>query len=214
MLFGVIILHGENYQIMTSNEFGEKTIHMYKKTRVQRKQGRGGQSKNRIERLRQESVHNYIKMATEHAMTVFIKEGHPIISSLLICGSGMKKEMIQEYLTIPIPYYIQSIDVGDDITPYLLNMIKKQTGIDEQKEIEMLSNLIIQQPDYLVFGVSYIIDELNQNSIERIYINEENEKIYKTALKLDNFKTTIIKSNWLNQYGGIIGKRYIPCILN
>ena len=121
--YGILQVYGEKTIVQISNEFAEvKTIDI-KTTKLQKKQSHGGQSKNRIERLRQESIHNYLKLAGEKAMLAFVKNGIPIIKALLIIGPGMKKDQIQEYINIPVIIMVKSADVDDPISPLLLELI-------------------------------------------------------------------------------------------
>jgi peptide subunit release factor 1 (eRF1) len=129
--YGIIKIFGEKTTIQIVNEFAEITTLDVKTTVLQRNQSHGGQSKNRIERLRQESIHNYLALAAEKAIRAFVKDGVPIIKSLLIVGPGMKKSQIIEYINesalMNTPITVRAVekeDVSLSPTYFRLNCIK------------------------------------------------------------------------------------------
>jgi peptide chain release factor subunit 1 len=60
------------------------------------KQGRGGQSKNRFERIRIEKRHNYLRKVAELATILFISGDRPNIKGLILAGSASFKEKLAE----------------------------------------------------------------------------------------------------------------------
>ena len=56
------------------------------------KQGRGGQSKNRFERLRQEKRHNYLKKVCEMAVANFITNDLCNVDGLIVAGASFFKD--------------------------------------------------------------------------------------------------------------------------
>ncbi len=162
---------------------------------MQRKQCRGGASKNRIERLREETVHNYLKLASEKAYTYFVKDGIPIIQSLLILGPGMKKIDIQEYLKIDVPIYINSIENECDIKEYVMNMILEESSKDEEKHINHLQNLMRTNPDILSFGKDI---DLTDSNIKCIYADKN----------ISGKQVIILSSGFLKQFDHMICELY------
>jgi hypothetical protein len=196
--FGILRVFGEKTIVQISNEFSEiKTISV-KTTKLQKKQGRGGQSKNRIERLREETVHNYLKLASEKAMAAFVKDGQIKIQALLIVGSGMKREVIKEYLQLPIPYYTYALNSEeDDISEYLTAMIKSEMDDESNIHIKYIEDLIRQQPDLLVFGAEiYDVPKLKTVYTDHDCIPPAASKVIK------------LRHGSLQKYGGVIGERY------
>jgi hypothetical protein len=174
---------GEKTTIQTANEFVEiKTIDT-KTTKLQRNQSHGGQSKNRIERLRQESIHNYLKLAGEKAMNAFVKEGVPIIKALLIVGPGMKKEQITEYINIDVPTMVKSADLNTPIMPFIFELISNTSSTEYSKQLKEIDMLLSKSADMLAFG-----DDLKSDNIKIIYDNP-----------------LVIQ-----KYGGPVGIRYYP----
>lgn len=183
--YGILQVYGEKTIVQISNEFAEvKTIDI-KTTKLQKKQSHGGQSKNRIERLRQESIHNYLKLAGEKAMLAFVKNGIPIIKALLIIGPGMKKDQIQEYINIPVIIMVKSADVDDPISPLLLELIATCSSNKNATALKEIDDLLIKQPDMLVFG-----DEIKSDEVRIVH---------------DNPLIT-------QKYGGPVGIRYFAAI--
>lgn len=183
--YGILQVYGEKTIVQISNEFAEvKTIDI-KTTKLQKKQSHGGQSKNRIERLRQESIHNYLKLAGEKAMLAFVKNGIPIIKALLIIGPGMKKDQIQEYINIPVIIMVKSADVDDPISPLLLELIATCSSNKNATALKEIDDLLIKQPDMLVFG-----DEIKSDEVRIVH---------------DNPLVT-------QKYGGPVGIRYFAAV--
>lgn len=198
--YGILQVFGEKTTILLSNEFAEcKTIDI-KTTKVQKKQCRGGQSKNRIERLREETIHNYLKLASEKAIKAFTKDGQPIIKALLLVGPGLKKEKMTSYLELKVPFYIYNVDSENSplISEYLTHMIETENNVDDSKHIDKLTNLLTMSPGLLAFGDD-IKTSLDDKNISRIY----------SSVKIDvDVPNIIINSSFLSAYGGMIGVKY------
>jgi hypothetical protein len=108
--FGILQVFGEETIVQICDEYlALKTLDV-KTTKLQKRQDRGGQSQNRIARLRLETIHNYLKSAGEKAEHAYLTNGLPNIEALLIVGPGLKKEQILNYINIPVEKFICSID--------------------------------------------------------------------------------------------------------
>lgn len=165
-MYGILKVFGEKTTIQIANEFVEIRTIDIKTTKLQRNQSHGGQSKNRIERLRQESIHNYLKLAGEKAMNAFVKDGLPIIKALLIVGPGMKKEQITEYINIGVPTMVKSADLSTPITPLLIELIANTSSTEYSKQLKEIDILLSKSTDMLAFG-----DDLKSDNIKVIYDN-------------------------------------------
>ena len=61
-IYGVVEIYGEEYYISTLNNLKEFNTIYKGGTKLQKRQNRGGQSQNRIARLRLETVHIYLQL--------------------------------------------------------------------------------------------------------------------------------------------------------
>ena len=89
--YGVVQIYGEDAVIQVCDETLQIKTVGKKSTKLQRKHCRGGQSQNRIARLRDESIHEYLKSVGEKITTAFMTDGQPNVSDILILGHGLKK---------------------------------------------------------------------------------------------------------------------------
>jgi peptide subunit release factor 1 (eRF1) len=162
--YGILKVFGEETVVQISNEFGEvKTIDV-KTTKLQKRQDRGGQSQNRIARLRLETIHNYLKSAAEKATAAFVSEGVPNVNAILVVGSGLKKEQILEYLNIKVPIYVKTINLTEDYSNYIFEMIAEVGKNKETRELNEVLELMAKTPDLLLFG-----DEVNDDTVKKKY---------------------------------------------
>lgn len=166
-LFGVMQIYGEEFIISTCNEFSELKTIVKKSTKVQKKQGHGGQSQNRIARLRDESIHNYLKLAAEKANDAYKHNNVPTINGLLIIGAGFKKDAIIPYLNINVYIEVVTKDQESPLLPIITEFINKQLHSVEHDELQYIQHLFDVNPDILAFGV----EELASDNIKKIYNN-------------------------------------------
>lgn len=161
--YGILEIYGEETYISKTNDLYELHRLADKTTKLQKRQGRGGQSQNRIARLRLETIHNYLQLAAEKAITYFVTNGVPNISGLLVLGHGLKKEQILEYLNLDVPTTVNTKSKDDPIMPYIIDFVANFAASDEKTELQYIDYILQTQPDLLVFG-----DELNQ-PLKKIY---------------------------------------------
>lgn len=93
--FGFIIMDGSG-SLFGLLQGSSKIILQQFSVDLPKKHGRGGQSKLRFERLRQESYQNYIRKVSEIATQVFITNNQPNITGLVLAGSASFKNRLSE----------------------------------------------------------------------------------------------------------------------
>jgi peptide subunit release factor 1 (eRF1) len=194
-LFGVMKVFGSKCTCYLANEFGELTTVSTKTARIQKNHSMGGQSQNRIQRLREETIHNYLKLSSEDAWDAFVKDGQPIIKGLMICGPGLKKEHIKNYLKLDVRIWTHTIDQSTDIRPLVVEMVEESSGATEKKHLRDLMDLLETSADFLTFGKETLgmLDQL-----DRVYSNVE----------LKNKKTCIINDPFLESLGNLVGVKH------
>jgi len=150
--FGVVKMFGEECLIYDCNEFGELTLAQKKTTRLQKRQDRGGQSQNRIARLRVEQITQFLKDCAEKITDTYTEEGVCTIQALLVVGNGFKKHELLQHFTLPVPLTVQSIDFEDDISGAIREMIDSERSAEDRKVNVQIAELIRTSPDLLCFG--------------------------------------------------------------
>ena len=161
--YGVIEIYGEETYISKTNDLYELHRLAEKTTKLQKRQGRGGQSQNRIARLRLETIHNYLQLAAEKAIRYFVTNGVPNITGLLVLGHGLKKEQILEYIKLDVHTVIRTKSKDDPILPYIIDFVATFVASDEKEELQYIDHVLQTQPNLLVFG-----DELEQ-PLKKLY---------------------------------------------
>lgn len=91
--FGFIIVDGNGcYYYAVQGDVKEKLSSFT--VELPKKHGRGGQSKNRFARIRQERRHNYLRKVAEGATQQFITNDRPNVMGLVLAGSAEFKESL------------------------------------------------------------------------------------------------------------------------
>jgi len=85
--FGFIVIDGHETLFGTIAGSTRDVLHSFK-VELPPKQGRGGQSKLRFERIRMEKRHNYLRKVAEFATQLFITDNKPNINGLILAGSA------------------------------------------------------------------------------------------------------------------------------
>lgn len=99
--FGFIIMDGHEALLGSLCGKNSEVLHSFK-VDLPPKQGRGGQSKLRFERIRMEKRHNYLRKVTEFATQFFITDNKPNVTGLILGGSAdFKTELSKSDLFDP-----------------------------------------------------------------------------------------------------------------
>ena len=104
-----------------------------------KKHGRGGQSKNRFARIRQERRHNYVRKVAEMATQYFILNDRPTVLGLVLAGSAEFKE---------------TLNASDLFDPRLKAIVLKLVDIAHPGEVGL--NQAIDQASDVLSGVKLI----------------------------------------------------------
>jgi hypothetical protein len=196
--YGVAMVFGEDAEFYT---FDDKCRYKYL-GKVHHSIGnnhhRGGQSQNRLARLRTEQVHRFLSKVEESIKKYYTKEGVTTINHLVISGSGMKKEHVKdrlEWLKCSISVYTE-LDFSGICQKFgeIIGLDQKEI---EMKEIDKIQEYLRVNPDLLVFGEANI-----RQSSERL------QKLWcKDKRKWELCKAEVIQLNgvFLDQFGGCLG---------
>lgn len=92
--YGYIIVDGSG-ALLANVKGSKKTVLSSFTVELPNKHGRGGQSKVRFERLREEAINVYITKVCEAANRAFLSGDIVNVSSIIIAGSGSKKDLVK-----------------------------------------------------------------------------------------------------------------------
>lgn len=170
---------------------------------IQKRQGRGGQSKNRIERLREETIHVYVKKIVERIITLYFKEGQFIFNKLILSGASQKIRDVIELLPLD-KSNIKQFNYTDIDT--LINKQALHIQFNDEKEITQqiqndIAELLELKSDLLLFG-NEIFENINY--VEKLYVTNYEYEEYKS--RIPETKTLIVNDAVGNF--GKIGVKY------
>lgn len=185
---------------------------MTKTTRKQlpRTHCRGGQSQNRIARLRDEAIHNYLVKLNEKCVELFIdpKTSLPRIKGLVIMGAGNKKMKLQDVLDPRIKGIILEIVT----TEYLDATIASQI-VDNaiQHKNQTIVSSVLKNEAKLEYGHQEVIQLLDDGMLEIIIVTtpkkEEIDQLEFRCLQV-GCQLHIIDDYQVSQMGGIIAQKW------
>lgn len=175
---------------------------------------RGGQSQNRIARLRDEAINNYLTKINEACIDTFIDTNTtlPNIEGLIIIGSGNKKIQLESKLDARL----KNIHLGTFTSERLdYETITDTVSKSIRQKNKLLVKSVFDTPDKLQYGKKEVIDNLKTGLLETIILTPDmNDELDKSN---DNIKELceqyscnmhIIFEEELVKWGSIIGKRW------
>jgi len=206
--YGFIVVDGNGVTLHTLNGNSRKNLFRLEVS-LPKKHGRGGQSKNRFARIREEKRGWYTTKVCEIALYHFIDHSTtlPNVSGLILAGSAQLKEDVQSKLDQRLSRIIVAIvDIqygGESGFNQAINLTKNSLGnlkfIHEQKVISSLFEEINKDGHYalavedtLYALISGLLDTLliwNNLSIIRWELEKTNEPNLTKVIYLDEGKT-------------------------
>lgn len=209
--YGILYLNGDEFTFYCLN--GPDLFEVTKTTRkkLPRTHRRGGQSQNRIARLRDEAINNYLTKINEACVDTFIDENTtlPNIEGLVIIGSGNKKQQFYSKLDARL----KNIHLGTFTAERLDYEIITGTITKSirSKNIKLVKS-VFDDTAKLQYGKKEVIDCLKNGLLETIILTPDmNDTIDTNIAQLcEQYSCTmyIIFEEELAKWGGIIGKRW------
>jgi peptide chain release factor subunit 1 len=97
--YGIIVVDGNGTLFARLDPQQGTTILKRFQVSLPKKHGRGGQSAPRFERLRRESIHNYLTKIADNAKSVYLQNGLANVDGFILSGSAnIKHELIKSDL--------------------------------------------------------------------------------------------------------------------
>jgi len=165
-----------------------------KNIRLQKKQKKGGQSAQRIGRIRQEKEYSYIKNAAELAVNTYLKNNKTeyIIKGLLIGGPAEIKQKIvsnstfKQYFDKKIIKIVSTQKIVENTVWNVYNRHFEAFITEENREVVELikktKSLMHLCDNKLIFGYREAVDNLKMCLVEYLLIDEHLDKKKKKEL--------------------------------
>lgn len=179
--FGFIVIDGHEALLGTvsgRNKEILKTIEV----ELPPKQGRGGQSKLRFERIRMEKRHNYLRKVAEMATQFFITDNRPNITGLVLAGSAdFKTELSKSDLFDPRlqKVVLKIVDVAysgrngfDQAIDLAADTLSNVKLIGEKQLISTFMSEIARDTGKYCFGVTDTLKVLELGAVETLLVWE------------------------------------------
>lgn len=173
------------YKLIKTGDYIERKLVSKLKVDLQKRQKKGGQSAQRIGRIRDEKENKYIKGISEMVIDSFLKNNHTIYdcTSIIVAGPGeLKKKvietpLIEQYFKNNILDVISTQELTDTTIlsiPFL--------EYNQEKDLEFIKDLINNADDKLVFGKK-IIKNIETNQLEYIFLDKNLDNEYINSIK-------------------------------
>ena len=189
---------------------GTRTTILFKmQTDLPNNTRRGGQSANRISRIRAEKRDLYRGKIVNAVVTKGQK-----IKGLIISGHGDRPREIRELLeadskwTIPIlgTVKINGRDPVAETVDKGAALITHSNRDDEKKHIHNIEEIMRTDVDRLVFGRDHVYTAAEEKKLEVVYVAQKEPEVACDVI--------LIESGYLSQFDGILGVLYYaeqPC---
>jgi peptide chain release factor subunit 1 len=159
--YGFLICNGDGAYFATLSGSQKKMVQQIRDITLPNKHNKGGQSAPRFGRIREEMIHVYIKKVGEMATKAFIHGDKPIITALIVAGSGsLKTRLLQSGWIDPriLKLHLATVDTayGGEI------------GFNQAIELsgELLTNVEIEQERRSIVSFMH---EIEMNSSKFVY---------------------------------------------
>lgn len=207
--YGVVIVMGEEAEFYL---FDDKNRHKFLgRTRhdISRNHHRGGQSQNRLARLRTEQVHRYVTQIEEHLKRFYTKNGVVTIKQLILSGPAAKKELVRDRLIesgFSCPIVLMSELDLEGIQSKFDDIVGHDEKVEAEKSITEIQEYIRTNPDMLVFGKENVKRQLDQNLLQKIWCCDRKE------WQSDTAEIIQVTHYYLSDFGGSIGLRWYKLV--
>lgn len=202
-----VFIEYKRLPLADSDSVATKILGRYS-VRIARNHDQGGQSQNRIERLRQIQIHEYLKSVNERALQYVESDTW---SGLILAGAGTKKD---ELLKGPLDSRLKDMCLGtvtcDSTISHCYDKINSIIDGINGKEIaarwDQFMDILRLQPDSLTFGKDETLDALDESLLKEIYIPKRTDQLERRCQAVG---CTIVEiGRHASEYGDICGVKW------
>jgi peptide subunit release factor 1 (eRF1) len=213
VVYGICLLSGEGYFLysveMTGRNHKEIKCLSQSQIHLQKKQKKGGSSAGRIERLRQVNRGHYIREIAEIIKDTFANIEN--FKGIIVAGpTSFKLEVIKEdiFQSNFSKKLLRVIDTNNGDTIHsICNLCQDILDIDDYESVckidKEIQYLIQIASNKLVFGIDNILDEIKNNTIEKVVISRDIQVNFNSDIHV-----VVVPNEMLRNYDGMIGIKY------
>jgi peptide chain release factor subunit 1 len=182
---GVVLVSGSTCQIYVVSKTGSYTEHTRVKNMdidLQKRQKKGGQSAQRIGRIRDGKEAQFINYVAESIVDLYMMDNNTkyLCDKIIIGGSSTIKNKVIE---VPIfqQYFkgrvlrVMDLEIRDntifEVIDSNIDLINESCNQECDKYVEEIVELIAQASDKLVFGYERIYKNLMNCTLEAVYVD-------------------------------------------
>lgn len=199
--YGVVYINGENTEFYYYDEGkGLNRIGRYG-VKLPRNHDMGGQSQNRVERLRQEKIWEYLKGVNERSVNYYIdtETGLMSVKGVIIAGPGQKpsqliKGPLDKRLSIIKTIKCEKLD-SSQIQEAVIGSLDNEVS----REWDKFKLLLETNPDKLSFGKEETLGYMKDGYLETVFSN--------TSIEECECKNVVVGSV-CDIYGGVCGIKW------
>lgn len=208
--YAVIHVDGQDTTFYNLNGNALTRIGRYS-VQLPRDHDQGGQSQNRIQRLRREKIQAYLKRIGELAVKHYIDRAGALVSvkGLIIVGVAQKKDQLLEYLDPRLRSVLIDVltDTGVSVRR-LLEVIAGETGKEARERFREMEEVLAIEPDRLVFGETECMELLGEGQLSRLYVDSDGVEHVERQCGDVGCELMVISGGLLDKYGGLVGMRW------
>ena len=170
---------------------------------------KGGQSTNRLARIRDIQREQYIKNLAERAIEYYYdkKENKSKIVNILFCGPAEFKTEISQQKELNTYFKNIHVITMDNLNTKMINdVINGLIDPKEKKYIDEIKEMIMLADDRLLFG-DEIIQGIKECIVKKVYIHIDS-KLLENIIPTYDMQIIKIKTNDIKDYGAIGVKFY------
>ncbi|KAJ3289328.1 Electron transfer flavoprotein alpha-subunit [Borealophlyctis nickersoniae] len=143
------------------------------------KHGRGGQSANRFERLRDAARNEYIKRVAETAVEVYCKDGQPNIGALILAGPGdLKSDLAKSDHLRPLkPKLVRTVDCAyggnagfAQAVSLCVDLMQGSVYVAEEKVLTTFFHGVGSGSGKYCYGAAECVKYLESGIVDRIFL--------------------------------------------
>jgi len=205
---GLIIITGSETLFYHINQRDEKLLARIT-ANLPSNHSMGGQSQNRIQRLRDEKIHYYLTKIGEKAIELFTENNLMIVKKVIIAGNAQLKDQLIPCIK-PITNFVMIttnglMSIKDLRTNFINNLL-----IDDEERflVKEIDYLIETANDTLIYGIEEVNKYLQDYLVKTLIVHKEYEQLYKTSKLIENINVHYVNYHKVKDFGGVIGILY------